>query len=151
MLVVLGGSAGRWQPATIAGVWKVVEVEAGAAGAGTVYHPQTGLVIITAKYYSRTEQHTEGPRPTLANNATATADELRAVWGPFQGEAGQYELAGDRITMRPMVAKNPAAMAPGAYSVSAYKVTGNTLTVHLLSSERGPVSTPVTIKLMRLE
>ena len=113
--------------------------------------PRRALLIITTKYYSRTEEHAEGPRPTLANNATASADELRAVWGPFQGEAGRYEIAGNRITLRPLVAKNPAAMTSGAYSVNSFELSGNTLTVSVLSNERGPVSTPVTIKLMRLE
>ena len=46
----------------------------------------------------------------------ATADELRAAWGPFVGEAGTYEVTtGNVITMRPIAAKNPAAMVPGAF------------------------------------
>jgi len=149
MVVVLGGSAARSKPASIQGVWKVVEVTMGGPGGQTFSHPRPGLVILTSKHYSRTEEHSESPRPTLVNSATASADELRAAWGSFHGEAGTYEIGGARITLRSMVARNPAAMMAGAYSVSSYELSGNTLTVSLLSNERGPVSTPVTIKLTR--
>jgi hypothetical protein len=147
-LVLGGGGAARWKPASIQGVWQVVEVNMEGR---VVRNPQPALLILTPKYYSRTEVHAENPRPTLANGATASADELRATWGPFHGEAGRYEIGGNRITLRPTVAKNPEAMTPGAYSVSSYELSGNTLTVSTLSDERGPVSTPVTIKLTRLE
>jgi hypothetical protein len=151
MVVVLGGSAGRWRPASIQGVWKVVEVSTGGAGGQAIHHPQPGLLLVTGKYYSRTEEHADSPRPMLSNSATASAAELRAVWGSFYGEAGTYEVAGNRITLRPMVARDPAAMTAGAYSVNSYELSGNTLTVTLLSNERGAVATPATIKLMRLE
>jgi hypothetical protein len=141
---------GARQPASIQGVWQIVEVRVGPGGQ-TVHQPQTGVLIVTPKYYSRTEQHTDSPRPTLANNTTASAEELRATWGPFQGEAGRYEIAGNRITLRPMVAKNPAAMTSGAYTTSSFQLEGNSLIVTLLSNERGPVATPATIKMTRLE
>ncbi|MGH7553738.1 MAG: hypothetical protein ACREMQ_12000, partial [Longimicrobiales bacterium] len=124
--LVLGGSAARWKPASIQGVWQVVEVNMEGR---IVSNPQPALVIFTPKYYSRTEVHAEGPRPNLTNGATASADELRATWGPFHGEAGRYEIGGNRITLRPTVAKNPAAMMSGAYSVSSYELSGKTLTV----------------------
>jgi hypothetical protein len=82
----------------------------------------------------------------------ATADELRAVWGPFVGEAGTYELSGDHlITMRPIVAKNPAAMSNGAFSVYSYKVDGNSMTVTTQRNQNGPIISFVTIKLVRVE
>ena len=83
-------------------------------------HPQAppNLVILTARHYSRVEVQAEGPRPIPPDVSKASADELRAVWGPFVGEAGTYEVTGGNlITMRPMAAKNPAAMAPGAFIV----------------------------------
>ena len=149
-VLILGGTAARMQPASIQGVWKVVEVRVQSPGGAVVHRPEAGLLIVTPKYYSRTEEHADGRRPTLANNASASADELRATWGPFYGEAGRYEIAGDRITLRPMVAKNPAAMTSGAYTVNSFELSGNTLTVNMLANERGPLP-PVTVKLMRLE
>lgn len=56
----------------------------------------------------------------------ASADELRAVWGPFGGEAGTYEVTnGNQITMRPITAKNPAAT--GALITYSYRLDGDTL------------------------
>ena len=54
-------------------------------------------------------------RARLDDPATASADQLRAVWGPFVGEAGTFEVNGtNAITMQATVAKNPAAMTKGA-------------------------------------
>jgi hypothetical protein len=44
----------------------------------------------------------------LADPAAASADELRAVWGPFVGEAGTFDLSGNVVTMQALVAKNPS-------------------------------------------
>ena len=91
------------------------------------------------------------PRPTPADIAKASADELRAVWGPFVGEAGTYEISsGNVITMRPIVAKNPAAMKPGAFTTWSYRLEGNTLWVTAKANQNGPVD-PVTVKAVRVE
>ena len=55
------------------------------------------------------------------------------------------------LTTHPVVAKNPAAMAAGAYSVYRCKVDGNTLTLTTLRNQNGPVANPTTIKLARVE
>ena len=61
----------------------------------------------------------------MGNAATATADQLRATWGPFLSEAGTYQIeAGNLVTIRALVAKGPQA---------------------------GPVPNPTTYKLTRLE
>ena len=82
----------------------------------TIPEPRPNLMIVSGRHYCRVEVQAEQPRPALADAAKASADELRAVWGPFVGEAGTYEVTGGNvITMRPIAAKNPAAMAPGAF------------------------------------
>lgn len=141
--------AGQPAKPSLAGVWKVSEVTMTGPAAGTV-KPQADLTIISAHYYSRI--YVEQPRPELSNPAAATADELRAAWGPFVGEAGTYELTGDHeLTMRPIVAKNPAAMAPGAFVVYTWTLTGDTLTVTAKSNQNGPIANPATIKLVKVE
>ena len=139
---------------SLQGVWQTVEVTVTGPGARTIAipEPRPNLVIVTAKYYSRVEDHSEGPRPILADVAKASADELRAVWDPFIGEAGTYELtAGNVITMRPLVAKNPAAMAPGSFSTYSYKLDGDTLWVTFQKNQNGPIVNPVTVKAVRVE
>jgi hypothetical protein len=92
-----------------------------------------------------------GPRPILADPSKATADELRATWGPFSGEAGTYDVKGDVITIRPLVAKNPGVMVKGAYTAYALKLAGDTMWMTAQRTERGPMLNAPTIKAVRLE
>jgi hypothetical protein len=41
-------------------------------------------------------------RPDIADTSKATADELRAIWGPLLANAGTYEVSGDLITIHPV-------------------------------------------------
>jgi hypothetical protein len=137
--------------AALQGVWRTVEVVVPGAP-GRTYRPEATLAIFHGRHYSRIEVHTEQPRPLLADQASASADQLRAVWGPFIGEAGTFELSGnDTITMQATVAKNPAAMAPGAASVYTYRREGERLTLTQVRTPAGPMSNPITITLTRVE
>jgi hypothetical protein len=138
-------------PAALEGVWRTVEVVVQGPMPQT-FKPVATLAIFHGRHYSRVEVHAEGARAALKDPAAASADELRAVWGPFVGEAGTFELSGKNVvTMQAMVAKNPAAMAPGAVSVYTYERQGNTMTLTQTRTHAGPVRAPVTIKLLRVE
>jgi hypothetical protein len=146
--------AGQSKRGSLQGVWQTVEVTPSGPGARTIRipEPRPNLMIVTAKHYSRVEVQAEAPRPIPADVAKASADELRAVWGPFVGEAGTYEVTnGNVITMRPLAAKNPAAMAPGASITYSYKLDGNTIWVTQQRNQNGPFLNPVTIKAVRVE
>ena len=139
---------------SIQGVWQVVEVTMTGPAARTIAirEPQPNLTILTARHYSRVEDQSEKPRPVPADLTKASADELRAVWGPFVGEAGTYEVTPDnRMTMRPIAAKNPAVMGPGVFITYSYKLEGNTMWVTQQRNEKGPFANPVTIKAVRVE
>ena len=87
----------------------------------------------------------------VADVTKATADELRAAWGPFYAEAGTYEVSGNLITLRPVAAKNPAAMTPGAFTTWSYRLDGSTLWVTAERNQNGPIANPVTVKSVRVE
>jgi hypothetical protein len=124
----------------------------GPAARTIAFTERPNLTIITNKHYSRVEVQADGPRPILADVAKATADELRAVWGPFVSEAGTYELAaGGLITMRPIAAKNPAVMGPGVFITYSYKLDGDTLTLTQQRNQNGPFANPFALKLVRVE
>jgi hypothetical protein len=106
---------------------------------------------IAMRHYSRVEVHAEATRPLLKDPAAASADELRATWGPFVGEAGTFELRGNEVTMQALVAKNPAAMTKGATGVYTYQRDGDTLTLTQVRTHAGPSAVPTTIKLIRIE
>ena len=138
---------------SLQGVWQTVEVTVTGPGARTIAipEPRPNLVIVTAKYYSRVEDHSEGPRPILADVAKASADELRAAWGPFVAEGGTYEVAGNLITMRPIASKNPAVMGPGVFITYAYTLEGDTLSLTQQRNQRGPFANPFSFKAVRVE
>jgi hypothetical protein len=137
---------------SIQGVWQAVEVTLSGPDAHTIAipEPRPNLTIITARHHCRVQ--VEAPtRPILADVTKASADELRAAWGPFFGEAGTYEIDGNVITMHPIAAKNPAAMKPDAFSTWSYKLEGDTLWVTAQKNQGGPIAHPVTVKAIRVE
>jgi len=137
---------------SIQGVWRVTEGIVTGPGARTIpFADRPNLTIITARHYSRVEVQADGPRPVLADVAKATADELRAAWGPFVSEAGTYEATPDLVTMRPIASKNPAVMGPGVFITYSYKLDGNTLTLTQQRNQNGPFPNPFTLKLVRVE
>jgi hypothetical protein len=156
VVALLTGSkiAGQSTRGSLQGVWQTVEVTLTGPGARTITipEPRPNLMIVAAKHYSRVEVQAERPRPVPADVAKATADELRAVWGPFVGEAGTYEVTNSSaITMRPLAAKNPAAMVPGAFITYSYRLEGDTIWVTQQRNQAGPFANPVTIKAVRIE
>jgi hypothetical protein len=147
------GIAAQSTRGSIQGVWRVVEAVITGPGARTIaFAERPNLTIITARHYSRVEVQADGPRPVLADVSRATADELRAVWGPFVSEAGTYEVTpGNVITMRPIASKNPAVMGPGVFITYSYKLEGDTLLLTQQRNQNGPFANPFSLKLVRVE
>jgi hypothetical protein len=152
-LLASQGAAAQSTRDSIQGVWHVVEaVIPGPAARTIAFAERPNLTIITARHYSRVEVQADGPRPILADVAKASADELRAAWGPFVSEAGTYEVAsGGLVTMRPIASKNPAVMGPGVFITYAYTLDGNTLSLTQQRNQNGPFANPFTLKLVRVE
>jgi len=151
--VGLVGLGDQPRPASLPGVWQTTSIAIAGPNARTIAVPQPTqyVTIFTAKHYSRTEIQTEAPRPLLPDASKATADELRAVWGPVIAEAGTYEITGDTLTLHPQASKSPAAMAAGAFIVCSFKIDGATLTIAQQRNQAGPYPSPVTFTLTRVE
>src|SRR5579871_5073562 len=96
---------------SLQGAWQTVKITIGGSSPRTITVSQPGpyVTLFTAKHYSRTEVQSETPRPLLPDPSKATADELRAVWGPVVAEAGTYEVSGNTLTLHPLASKSPAA------------------------------------------
>jgi len=137
--------------ASLQGAWRTAEVKL-LNLPGTTTGPQPGLTIFTAKHYSRVEVHDDHPRPALRDAKSATADELRAAWGPFFAEAGTYDVSkGNVLTLHPVVAKNPATMTPGFFRAQTIRLQGDTLWLTQLRDPHGRITSPVSVKLVRVE
>jgi hypothetical protein len=87
----------------------------------------------------------------IPDTSQATAAELRASWNPMMANAGVYEVAGNLLTIRPIAAKIPVVMKPGAYEVYGLHVGDNTLTLTQQRNVRGPVEGRAPTKVVRLE
>jgi hypothetical protein len=146
---------------SIQGVWRVVEVTVtnpnpapGLLGKGTQTTVQPSLLIFTNKHYSTTADQAAQPRPTMQFKVLTkpTAEEMQAQWGPFAANAGTYELAGNTLTRRPMVAKNPLVQASKGVTRSTIKMDQNNLWITTTENAgTGKVEYPSTIKYSRLE
>ena len=101
----------------LVGAW---QIDPGQSG-------QAALYLFTPTRYSVVLAATD--RPDIADMRKATADELRAVWGPLVANAGTYEVSGDLITIHPLVAKIPVVMKPDANEVYRFRIEGKTLTL----------------------
>jgi hypothetical protein len=111
---------------------------------------QAGLYLFTPTRYSMTLAATD--RPDIADTNKATADELRAIFGPMLANAGTYEIAGDLITIHPLAAKIPVVMKSGATEVYRFQIEGETLTLRQVRNARGvAVDAAPTFKFIRVE
>ena len=111
---------------------------------------QAALYLFTPTHYSMVLAATD--RPDLADTSKATADELRAIWGPLLANAGTYEISGDLITIHPLVAKIPVVMKPGANEVYQFRIEGKRLTLSQVRNARGvAVNSAPTLKFVRVE
>jgi len=108
-----------------------------------------GIFIFSGKHYSMMAASTE--RPDITDLSKDTADEVRALYGPMIGNAGVYEIAGNQVTIRPVVAKIPVVMKPGAYEVYEFKIENNNLTLTQRRNVRGPVERGNVWTLTRVE
>lgn len=138
---------------SIQGVWRVTEATITGQGARTIsLADRPNLTIITDKHYSRVEIQADGPRPILSDVANASADQLRAAWGPLVAEAGTYDATPDGVlTMRPIASKNPAVMGPGVFIAYTYKLDGDALSLTQQRNQNGPFTNPFSLKLVRVE
>ena|SRR5687768_11408512 len=160
-VLTLSGVVGLAQSKpSIQGVWRKAEVTVtnpsqapNALPKGTHTDVQPGVLIFTAKHYSVINDTGGKPRPKTPFKVQGkpTAEEMQTQWGPFQANAGTYELTGTSLTLRPIVAKNPALQGGG---VSRYNVKhdGNNLWLTQVEvSTVGKVENQPVVKYTRVE
>ena len=128
------------------GAWLIDEM---TAGDQTLASPQPGLLLFTGRYYSYTLVTGAEPRPPIPPGVASAPDLLRA-WNPFSANAGTFEVSGDRMIRRPIVAKNPETMASGAYNEYTFRLSADTLWVTTVGTEAGRARNPTTVRYTRL-
>jgi hypothetical protein len=150
---------GQTKP-SIQGVWRVVEVTItnpnpppDTLPKGTHTNVQPGLLIFTGKHYSMVSDTAAQPRPTTAvkEPGKPTLEELQSRWGPFAANAGTYEVSGETLTRRAVVAKNPGIQGGENFNRATIKLDGNNLWLTTVENATGKVANPTTVKYVRVE
>ena len=140
---------------SLQGAWRVTETIVTGDGAEVNKAPQPGLIIFTKQHYSMVLIDAPSPRKDFgvaANpNKLTDAEKLARfeAWDVLTANSGTYQLKGNTLTTRPLVAKNPAVMTGPAQN-REFKIEGNTLTL-VLKSPAGVPAWQETTRLTRIE
>lgn len=149
LLLVPAGATAQAEAQALEGAWRVDEVvSTGPGGTRTLGDPQPGLLLFTQGHYSYTLVNGDQPRPRPPGGF-ATAEQLLAAWNPFAANAGTFEVSGDRMIRRPLVAKSPNAMGPGIFNEYTFRLSADTLWVTAVGTETGPDRSPTTVRYVR--
>jgi hypothetical protein len=134
-------------PSPLDGAWRMVEIR---EANGTVSRTQPGIRVFKDGYFGLVRVNGTSPRPaTIPPNATP--EEAMAVLGPFAAQAGTFEVSGQTVTERSLVAKNPAGMAPGNFARINWRIRGDSLWMTLVESQTGPATDQATRLYLRLK
>ena len=110
---------------SIEGVWKVTEIAITGAEASNISNPQPGLIIFTKTHYSVMWVPGNQPR-SLFTGEDPTDQEKIAAYDSFVANSGTYEVAGETLTLHPVVSRSPNFMAGGA-AKNQFRIEGTTL------------------------
>lgn len=128
VLVVAAGSFLAFRPTmttevtAVEGVWKTVHVTTANQDFDTT---RPSILIFTARHYAALDVRGAEPRETFPEEPT---DEQRlAAWRRFFANAGTYEVRGNEIHTKVIVARNPNATAEQAERSSTFEVDGDTM------------------------
>jgi hypothetical protein len=141
---------------SIKGVWRIVEQSQAGPNGRTVDRTPVGMggmIIITDRHWSYITEQGDKRRPLLAQAdvPTASADQLRAAWGPFDAQGGFVDIKGNELILRHLVAKGAGAVDATVPLVVSFKVDGNAASITQVRGAQGPFQNPVTWRLTRLE
>ena len=139
-LIAAGAAIVRAADTPLQGAWQIVD-QNGKPGPGVYIFAKTHYSMMTAS----------PDRPDIIDLSQASADDLRALYGPMAANAGVYEVSGNLVTIRPIVAKIPVVMKSGAYEVYAFAIEGSSLTLTQQRNVRGPVEGRAPVRLVRVE
>lgn len=130
------------------GAWQVMQLgDDDAPRPGPEWWTPPGLLLFAGNHYSYTL--VTRPRPEMPQGL-ASAEDLLEVWNPVTANAGTFEISGDTLTRRPMVAKNPNAMGAGVFNRYTLRLTADTLWITTVGTETGPARNPTTVRYQRL-
>ena len=152
-LAIVIGAAGwvnaQSKPSPVEGAWTLQQITFAKPPADPPNKP-TGLMLFVGNHYSN-QFVADSSRPNFSQDgpAKATADQLRAIWGPLTSNGGTFTVFGNTIRFVATVAKNPAVMTAGNWFENTFTLNGDTLVLTQTRNNAGPVANPATARLTR--
>jgi hypothetical protein len=145
-LVGVGAQSGS---AALQGAWDLRDYSYASAAPVRLNKP-TGLLLFAGNHYAFVILRDSSARPDVGpEGADATAEQLRAAWGPLQAQAGTFQVSGNLLTTRAAVAKSATSAAPGAFYERTFAIDGDTLVLTTTRTPAGPAQNPSTWRLTR--
>jgi len=138
------------KPSPLEGAWTIQQITFAKPPANPPNKP-TGLFLFVGNHYS-TQIVNDSSRPKNFGEggaAKATADQLRAIWGPLTSNGGTFTVSGNTIRYVATVAKNPAVMAGGTSFEDTFTLNGDSLVLTQVKNQAGPIANPATVRLTR--
>jgi len=126
-VLALGTGSPEWATAQdhspVMGAWVV---EGWSENGQAVPNPLPGLYIFTSTHYSVMFASGDGPRARYEGDEMTDA-EMLAAYRTITANSGRYEVAGDQITTRAYVAKDPNYMGswPDNAVTFTFRMEGN--------------------------
>ena len=152
-LAIVIGAAGwvnaQSKPSPLEGAWSIQQITFAKPPANPPNKP-TGLLLFVGNHYS-SQFVADSSRPNFGEGgaAKATADQLRAIWGPLTSNGGTFTVSGNTIRYVATVAKNPNVMAAGNWFEDTFTLNGDTLVLTSARSNTGAIANPSTVRLTR--
>jgi hypothetical protein len=111
----------------VAGAWLVVDVRFGneAGEENGAMRAQPGQFLFTDSRYAAVWVTQTEPRALAANPWAATREEMIANYQSLAANSGTYDVSESRLTIRPIVAKNPNF--PGGQLTYEFRIEGDML------------------------
>ena len=132
---------------SLEGVWRGTRMMTeGGPNAGTISGSdvQPRLLFYTQDHFSLVFVNGAEARPLIPQDPTDA--DLVAAWGPFNAQAGTYEVNGSTITYHVVVAQFPNGMLPENATFSReFRIDGNTLETSG-TNQAGTVTTTFTYR-----
>jgi len=110
----------------VEGVWKAVHAtDTNSEGTREIEITTPNLLIFTGGHYANLFVRGDVPRELLPQDPTD--EQLLAAWRRFRGNAGTYDIMGNEITTKVIVAKSPNWTAEQGQDTSTFELDGDTM------------------------
>lgn len=149
-LVSVNAQTGR---SPVEGVWKITAIEVTGPNPTSNSNPQPSQYIFTRGHFSVLRINGTMPRPVLPPLKTpgspTDAEKVQWYehWAPITAQSGTYMIAGNVLSLRPLVAKTQGVMA-GSGAQGEFKLQGNDTLMFIQKSQDGKSTQTTTLKRM---